>query len=325
MPSAGLGTRLMPLTEAVAKPALPYLGIAALNYPLHWLTQAGITDIAVNAHYKPESITSIALAFKGESKEAKVHVSMETTLLGTGGAFKPLESWRENMNLMSYNPDIIADIDLLAAIARHEEAKPVATLVLLPQTRPGTPPVLVKNGLVVGLGKDQRAAKEAGIQKCYGAAIFILSKDFFKYLPATEVSSLTTGLEAVLADKGKIAAYFHHGHWTDFGESIQTYWECHFEILKKMSTQTLKRSGTTALQLQFGKSATLKPSALISDAAEVHETAEIMKHVMICDQVKVGKNAKLSNCMLLEGSVIADGEQIKNMIVTAKHRLPIQV
>ena len=57
--SAGLGTRLRPLTDVRAKPAIPVAGIPMIRRILSWLTSHGVRDVVVNLHHRPESISAV--------------------------------------------------------------------------------------------------------------------------------------------------------------------------------------------------------------------------------------------------------------------------
>ena len=56
--AAGIGTRLQPLTDARAKPAVPVAGIPLIARILRRLAQAGVRDIVVNLHHRPETIAT---------------------------------------------------------------------------------------------------------------------------------------------------------------------------------------------------------------------------------------------------------------------------
>ena len=51
--SAGYGNRFKPHTNKVAKPAIPFLNIPMLGYPIYYLEQIGIEKLAINTHYLP--------------------------------------------------------------------------------------------------------------------------------------------------------------------------------------------------------------------------------------------------------------------------------
>ena len=57
--TAGLGTRLRPLTYVRAKAAVPINGTPLVERVLRWLADAGISDVVLNLHHRPQSITSI--------------------------------------------------------------------------------------------------------------------------------------------------------------------------------------------------------------------------------------------------------------------------
>ena len=54
--SAGLGTRLGPLTKDTPKPMIKVAGYPVLEHLVFHLHRYGITKIIVNLHYKPEKI-----------------------------------------------------------------------------------------------------------------------------------------------------------------------------------------------------------------------------------------------------------------------------
>ncbi len=57
--TAGLATRLQPLSSVRAKAALPVAGEALVTRILRWLHAAGIRRVVLNLHHRPESITRI--------------------------------------------------------------------------------------------------------------------------------------------------------------------------------------------------------------------------------------------------------------------------
>lgn len=83
--SAGLGTRMRPLTETCPKPLITVAGKVLLAHNLDILTKAGINNIAVNIHHLGEMIRS----FINDQKYHQVKISDETgRLLDSGGGIK---------------------------------------------------------------------------------------------------------------------------------------------------------------------------------------------------------------------------------------------
>ena len=57
--TAGLATRLQPLSSVRAKAALPVAGEALITRILRWLHAAGIRRVVLNLHHRADSITRI--------------------------------------------------------------------------------------------------------------------------------------------------------------------------------------------------------------------------------------------------------------------------
>ncbi len=81
--AAGLGTRMRPLTESLAKPMLPLGGRPLLDHALDRLAVAGVERVVVNAHWRAERLAAHLAARKSPPA---VVVREEPALLDTGGS-----------------------------------------------------------------------------------------------------------------------------------------------------------------------------------------------------------------------------------------------
>lgn len=81
--AAGLGTRMRPLTEALAKPLLPLGGRPLLDHALDRLAAAGIERAVVNAHWHAERL---AAHLAQRQRPPAVSVRHDPELLDTGGS-----------------------------------------------------------------------------------------------------------------------------------------------------------------------------------------------------------------------------------------------
>ena len=57
--TAGLGTRLRPLTDVRAKAAIPVAGEPMIRRIIRWLVSHGVTDLVMNLHHRPETIAAV--------------------------------------------------------------------------------------------------------------------------------------------------------------------------------------------------------------------------------------------------------------------------
>src|SRR6476661_4739124 len=82
--TAGLGTRLRPLTGVRAKPAIPVAAEPMVRRIARWLAASGVTDIVLNLHHLPETIA--AAMGDGSDLSVRVRYSWEQpVLLGAAG------------------------------------------------------------------------------------------------------------------------------------------------------------------------------------------------------------------------------------------------
>ena len=63
--AAGLGTRLLPLTELTAKPMVPILNRPVMEHILRLLAGHGVREVAANLHYHPDLIRSTSATAAG--------------------------------------------------------------------------------------------------------------------------------------------------------------------------------------------------------------------------------------------------------------------
>lgn len=127
--AAGLGTRLLPLTRMRAKPALPVRGVPLVAYALRWLKRQGVTEVIVNLHHLPETVEQAVDAWCPDN--LALRFSHERTLLDVGGGIRRVAHFlRESDPSLVIAGDMLVDFDLAPVIARHQDARRRATLVL---------------------------------------------------------------------------------------------------------------------------------------------------------------------------------------------------
>lgn len=80
--SAGLGTRMRPLTDNRPKPMVEILGKPLIAYVIEMLLGAGCTKIVMNIHYKPESLVAYVQTYY---KDYVVMSDERDVLLDSGG------------------------------------------------------------------------------------------------------------------------------------------------------------------------------------------------------------------------------------------------
>jgi mannose-1-phosphate guanylyltransferase len=127
---AGLGTRLRPLSDERAKPLVPVGDRAALAHVLDRVRRGGASRVVINTYHRVEDLR----AFLAESAPG-VAVSEESELLGTGGGLSHAHALLGEGDVLVWNGDILADIDVGSLLETHAAHGPSvrATLVVAPR------------------------------------------------------------------------------------------------------------------------------------------------------------------------------------------------
>lgn len=81
--AAGKGERLRPITSTLAKPAVPFLNVPLIGYPLFYLEQARIQSVAINTFHLPDTV--VAISEKLAHRKTKIYFSHETEIIKESG------------------------------------------------------------------------------------------------------------------------------------------------------------------------------------------------------------------------------------------------
>jgi mannose-1-phosphate guanylyltransferase len=211
--AAGLGTRLRPLTDACAKPLVPVGDRPALAHVLDRLRAAGAARVVVNAHHRADDMRAFVLAQPGG-----VAVSEERDLLGTAGGLAHARALLGEGDVVVWNADILADVDLRALVEAHALGGAAATLVVQPLAE-GTGSVgLDEDGRVVRLRQERFGAEASGGEFL---GVHVLGATLRARLPGR--GGLVEDVFVPALARGEtLRAWLHGGPWHDVG-TVATY------------------------------------------------------------------------------------------------------
>jgi mannose-1-phosphate guanylyltransferase len=206
--AAGLGTRLKPLTDARAKPLVPVGDRPALAHVLDRLRGAGATPIVVNAHHRAGDVRAFV-----EAQPAGVAVSEERDLLGTAGGLSHARALLGEGDVLVWNADILADVDVRGLVEAHAAGDATATLLVQPLAA-GTGSVgLDESGRIVRLRRE-RFGMEASGGEFLG--VHVLGAALRARLPAQ--GGLVEDVFVPAMARGEtLRARLHLGAWHDVG------------------------------------------------------------------------------------------------------------
>src|SRR4051812_30216254 len=135
--TAGLATRLRPLSLVRAKAALPVAGEVLARRILRSLGEAGVTDAVLNLHHLPHTLTREI--GDGSDLGIRVRYSWEVPVLGSAGGPRraaPLLTTAAHSRFMIVNGDTLTNLDVAALLARHQATAPLVTMAVVQNTEP---------------------------------------------------------------------------------------------------------------------------------------------------------------------------------------------
>jgi NDP-sugar pyrophosphorylase family protein len=133
--TAGLGTRLRPLTLVRAKPAIPVGGVPLIRRILTWLSASRVERAVLNLHHLPHTITGIV--GDGSDLGLRVRYSWEQpAVLGSAGGPRLALPLIDAETFFVVNGDTLTDVDLDALSAAHAASGALVTLALTPNRQP---------------------------------------------------------------------------------------------------------------------------------------------------------------------------------------------
>lgn len=213
--SAGLGTRMRPLTDHTPKPLLTAGGQYLISYHLQKLRAAGIRDIVINTHWLSDQL-SAALG-SGEQWDVRIHYSHEPLLLETAGgivqALPMLSDGQEQFLVV--NGDVYTELDFNAWLAQQLPLPKgiLASLVLVPNPE-HHPEGDFRLDRASGLVKEKNVEPALTCPLTY-SGISLFHPDFFAGVPAQPMK-LAPLLHHFIAE-GKVIGTECKDYWLDVG------------------------------------------------------------------------------------------------------------
>jgi MurNAc alpha-1-phosphate uridylyltransferase len=209
--SAGLGTRMRPLSEDTPKPLLTLEGEPILAHIIAQLREAGVRRFLVNAHYKAEQVEAFLRDIPG------AEMIYEPELLETGGAVAAMRAQGKLgegpvlvVNGDAYWVDgpipMLKRLERMFVPARHD------ALLLLARTA-GTPSETRQGDFAWPTGGALTRRREREVAPYVYAGVQIIAPALLDYAPGgAQKFSFNLLWDAALA-AGRLSAMVHDGVW----------------------------------------------------------------------------------------------------------------
>lgn len=311
--AAGLGTRLRPLTEQLAKPACPVLGRPLLEFPLSRLAPLAPDRVVVNLHHLPATVENVVAARPFGLPLVTV---FEPKILGTGGGLKNARDLLADADvIVLLNGDTVCDADLTALVAAHRASDVLATLLLLDDVR-------IQRYGAIEVDADGAIVDFAGLTGKRGTrrGIFVgahaLSPRIFDHLPKDDVFCIVrNGYVPLLAQRpGAVRAHFSTARFFDLGTPYD-YLLAQWALLDDPGAFGFALAQTVAPACPSW------PPVLVAPDARLDPAASLGPYAVVGAGAILGPRARLSHGVVWPGASL--NEPAAHAIVTPRTTIAV--
>ena len=277
--TAGLATRLRPLSLVRAKAALPVAGETIISRILRWLRAAGVRRVVLNLHQRPESVTRIVGA--GDDWDLGVRYSWEPVVLGSAGGPKRALALLDTRRFLIVNGDTLTDCQLGAVVAQHLDTGARVTMAVVPR-KVDRGVVADGGGVVTGFGDG--AEHFIGVQA--------VDADVFANVPDDRPYETVKTLypQLVSTQPGAIRVYRSSAEFLDVGTPA--------DYLQTVDVV----AGREGHALDRGRDMRVSESALV-------------RHSILWDRVTIGDRAQLLDCIVADDVVVPAGVRYERCVL----------
>jgi mannose-1-phosphate guanylyltransferase len=292
--TAGLGTRLAPLTDVRAKPAIPVAGTAMIRRIASWLVSQGVDDLVLNLHHRPETLT--AVVGDGADLGARVRYSWELPrILGSAGGPRLARAIVGADPFLIVNGDTLTDVALAPLADAHAASGALVTLALVPNReflRYGGVQMDAGGGIT---GFIRRGPAAEGSYHFIGVQV-VAARAFDGIEPHAPVSSIGGVYDTLIASQpGSVRGVVSDAAFFDVG-TPGDYWRTSHAFAAPRTTTA------TATNVSIGSGARIDSSARVSDS-------------ILWDDVAVGANAMLDECIVTDRVQVPAGTTHRRAIL----------
>ena len=319
----GRGTRLAPLTDAIAKPMLPVGGVPFIAHQIAQAQAAGISRIVLATSYLAQTFTE----YFGDGSDFGVELiyAVEETALGTGGAIRNAAEFLlggPDASIVIFNGDVLSGHDLPGQIKAHESSNADVTLYL----------TQVKDARAYGCVPCDQSGRvldflekmENPITDLINAGCYIFKRSIIDKIPANQVVSVERETFPKLLKSGaNIRGFIDNSYWLDVGTPQALLTASRDLVLGKITSPAVVNKINDCVispSAKIHSTAKISGGSTIGNDVTVEAGVEIMGSI-ISDGVQIFANAQLKNSILgravmvghsaqIIGSVVADGEKI---------------
>ena len=337
--AGGRGSRLLDLTNKVAKPAVYFGGkYRIVDFPLSNCANSGIDIVGVLTQYESVLLNSYVAASRQwglDSKNSGVFVlppreKADANLdvyRGTADAISQNIDFIDNYNpdyLLILSGDHIYKMDYDEMLTYHKANKADASIAVIgvPMKEASRFGIMNTNEAGEIIEFEEKPAEPKSNLASMG--IYIFTWKVLRKLLVADMKNPDSHhdfgkdiIPQLLADGKKLMAYEFKGYWKDVG-TIDSLWEANMDLLDKKNELNLSdpswriyTEDASELPQYIGKDAKIE-TAYITQGSQIE--GEVVRSVLFTG-TEVGANAEVVDTVLMPFAVVEEGAKVTRALV----------
>ena len=300
--TAGLGTRLRPLTDVRAKPAMPVAGEPMIRRIVSWLATGGVDDLVLNLHHRPETLTRVI--GDGGDLGARVRYSWEQPrILGSAGGPRLAREIVGADTFFIVNGDTLTDVDITNLADTHAASGALVTLALVANReflRYGGVQI-DEDGCVTGFVR--RGPRAEGSFHYIGVQV-VTGRVFDGVTPGEAARSIGGVYDEMIASRrGSVRGAVCTAAFYDVG-TPGDYWRTSQAFAAAGGASPVAQGFSAVVGSHIGRGARIDPAARVTQSIG-------------WDDVDVGAGATIDECIVTYGVRVPAGAVYQRSILVA--------
>ena len=338
--AGGQGSRLKVLTEATAKPAVPFGGkYRIIDFPLSNCVNSGIDTVGILTQYQPLELNEYIgngqpWGLNKSQASAQVLPPYERHDKKSGWYKGTANAIYQNIDFIErYDPsyvvilsgDHIYKMDYAEMVEFHEKNGAACTIAVrdVPLEEASRFGILNTNpdGSIYEFEEKPKQPKSTNASM----GIYVFNWQILRqFLIADEEDPQSSNdfgkniIPSLLSAGHKLMAYSFSGYWKDVG-TIDSLWEANMDLLGKEPAFNIRGdekskicARNNALPSSYIDAAAKTVNAFIAEGCEIYGT---VRHSIISTGCTVGEGALVEDSVVMPGAVIESGAIVRHAIL----------
>jgi aminoglycoside/choline kinase family phosphotransferase len=225
--AAGLGSRLLPLTQWLPKPLMPLNQVTLLELILEKFQHSGFQEVGLNGHHHSDLMERFLHEL---DTPLQCHYFHEGVLLDTAGGLRNASAFLcQRPLVLFHNADIISDLPLALLVQEHQNSKAEITLALVAEG-PKRQVIINQNQEILSIAEPKAEEEADPCLKFNYAGIAVMNTALLEEIPKGPCGLVSFWQTRLLTHPGTIRGVpFFPNYWLDVGT-----WPDYFNLQQRM-------------------------------------------------------------------------------------------